>query len=104
MFANSVVRKAIPETDAAKPAECKSARHNRFSLIVTSPARCQQATAAGADRGGVFHGVTGHHDSKYRSADDRGGVARRSAQHEVSAGQLYAEPCGFHSNQRVDGG
>ncbi len=56
-----------------------------------------------ADRCRVFHGVARHHDSEYRGAHHRGGVARCSTQHEIGARKLHAEPRRLHSDQRMDG-
>ena len=86
------------------PNECVTARSKQGTVFATFAVCFQQAAGAVADRGGVFHGVARHHDSQYRGADHRGGAPRCSAQHEVGAGKLHAEPRGFHSDQRLDGG
>src|ERR1017187_5853826 len=98
----------IPErdhgADAATPDECEPAQSERRSRLASPARRFQQASSAVADRGGVFYGGAGHDNSEYRCANDGGGAARCSAQHEVSARKLHFEPCGFYSHQWVDGG
>jgi hypothetical protein len=54
--------------------------------------------------GGVFHGVAGHHDFEYGDACDGGGSTGDTAEYEVCAGELHAEPGGIYSDQRMDGG
>src|SRR5579859_2688896 len=64
----------------------------------------EQTAPAMAGGRGFFHGVAGHDDSEYRGAGYFGGPQGDTAQHEVRAGQLHAEPRGFYSDQRLDGG
>ena len=90
------------EADAAESEKCVTARSKQGTVFATFAVCFQQAAGAVADRGGVFHGVARHHDSKYRGADDRGGAPRCSAQHEVGAGKLHAEPRGI-SFRSADG-
>ena len=95
---------AFREADAARCDKCEAGKCCTRSRRTASAVRLQHAAAAVADRSGVFHGVAGYHDSEYRGADDCGGAPRCTPQHEVSAGKLHAEPCGFYSDQRLDGG
>src|ERR1017187_11029947 len=95
---------AITEADAAVPDERGSAQSDRSAFLATIAGRFQQAAAAVTHRSGVFYGVPGHYHSKYRGADDRGGTPRCSTKHEIGTGKLYPEPCGFHSDQRLDDG
>ena len=53
-------------------------------------------------RGRLFYGVAGHDDPEHRGAGSPAGARGRTAEHEVSAGQLYLEPGGLHSDQRLD--
>jgi hypothetical protein len=90
-------------SDAAESDECQPAESDRSCLRAARVTRFQHSAAAVAHRGGVFYGVAGYHDPQHRGAHDRGGTPRCSAQHEVGAGKLHPEPCGFHSHQRLDG-
>src|SRR5215469_617845 len=65
---------------------------------------CEQEPAAVAGGGGVLHGGARHDDSEYRGAEDRRCAARGAAEYEGGAFELHAEPGGFHSDQRMDGG
>ncbi len=70
-----------------------------------SPARSfEQAPPPVAGGGRVFYGVARHHHPEHSGAGHFRGPARDSAEHEVGVGQLYLEPGGFHSHQRLDGG
>ena len=88
---------------------CRSdTRWIRSSLQPRSSGRpagsCQQAAPAVVGGSRIFYGIARHDDSEYRGAGHLGGAACGSAEHEVGAGQLYAEPGGFHPHQRLDGG
>src|SRR5258708_37483078 len=63
-----------------------------------------QTVAALARGGGAVYGVLGYDDSQYGGSHHRSGSRCRAAQYEGGAHQLYAEPGGLHSDQRLGRG
>src|SRR6204780_2303683 len=76
---------------------------DRYSIFIRAVGGIETPLTV-ARCGRFFHGVVGHHDSQYGGPRHLLGPSRGSPQHEGGAGELYAESCGLHSNQRLDGG
>ena len=68
------------------------------------PQRFRQATFALAGSHSRIYGVARYYHLEHGGADDRGGAPSGASQHEGGSLQLYLEPRGFHSRERLDGG
>ena len=51
----------------------------------------------------AVHGTARHHDPEHRGAGDGGRTQRHAAESEGGVDELYPEPRGVHSGQRLDG-